>query len=634
MRKLILLIICLMTALGTVCSYAQQTFEDSNFTGQVESDGIIITGVKSPVKDLVIPASLVVGGMNRNIKEIATGAFMEMSQLETLTIDVVLDLTIETEALKNCTNLRKITAKKAELPDPESYYSRLTIKSGAIAGCPALEEIDLTGCNSTLYPLSFYYCGNLRNIMLGNVELGTDSYCASYGSYDSSVAIFGGISDVDNYQIKSVSVAGYQHGTIPYYADAISNDITNNLFGSIKHIGTLKLPNIDYYREGAFAGMTIDNLFTNYRRTVYIDAGAFRNATINNIRVPFSTPPVFRESDGSELDLTKITVTVPKGCAGNFSRSPYWGQAAAIIEDETINLTHPVEDALPTQVNGNLQYAFNADGVTMCQGFEYYDISGDKVDNLGTPGLYDRPEGSDPINYNSDEEYVAALSLKMPDEPVEFMGHSYDVTAVAPYAGANAPLAWHIVYGGGHFYECAMLEVSLNDRCESIGKHAFEGTVFKPASVYTPTVYFGQSLREIGEYVFRHATFNGLDNLEFPAALESIGAHAFEGVTGIGSIKIHAVTPPETDGSTFFTDAATRSQMTLYVPQEAVEAYRSVPVWQDFDIQTILAVSDIAADSADAPATYYNMQGIRVEAPGHGLYIRRDADGTARVVRL
>jgi len=36
--------------------------------------------------------------------------------------------------------------------------------------------------------------------------------------------------------------------------------------------------------------------------------------------------------------------------------------------------------------------------------------------------------------------------------------------------------------------------------------------------------------------------------------------------------------------------------------------------------------------ATDAPAEYYNLQGVRVAAPGHGLYLRRTADGVAKVI--
>lgn len=44
-----------------------------------------------------------------------------------------------------------------------------------------------------------------------------------------------------------------------------------------------------------------------------------------------------------------------------------------------------------------------------------------------------------------------------------------------------------------------------------------------------------------------------------------------------------------------------------------------------------LAVSDIADADADAPVVYYNLQGMRVDNPTSGLYIRRQGKSAAKV---
>lgn len=216
-------------------------------------------------------------------------------------------------------------------------------------------------------------------------------------------------------------------------------------------------------------------------------------------------------------------------------------------------------------------------------------------------GIYHPNEDGETVStsfapyYYNDGQYTSIYNYRgsdiaVPEKPVTIDGKEYRVTGIADFTGRG----------------CTQInKLTLPEGVETIGREAFAATANE-----------------------RHMP------LVLPATMKHIGEGAFDGSTQFSDVTCHAVVPPVIDGDRFFTDAATRSQMTLYVPQEAVEAYRSAPVWQDFDIQTILGVSDIAADSADVPATYYNMQGIRVEAPAHGLYIRRDADGTARVVRL
>lgn len=43
-------------------------------------------------------------------------------------------------------------------------------------------------------------------------------------------------------------------------------------------------------------------------------------------------------------------------------------------------------------------------------------------------------------------------------------------------------------------------------------------------------------------------------------------------------------------------------------------------------------VTSAVSDSADAPVEYYNMQGIRVDSPANGLYIRRQGKTVTKVL--
>lgn len=47
----------------------------------------------------------------------------------------------------------------------------------------------------------------------------------------------------------------------------------------------------------------------------------------------------------------------------------------------------------------------------------------------------------------------------------------------------------------------------------------------------------------------------------------------------------------------------------------------------------VMGTTDIAADNADAPVEYYNLQGIRVANPENGLFIRRQGDRVEKIVK-
>lgn len=75
--------------------------------------------------------------------------------------------------------------------------------------------------------------------------------------------------------------------------------------------------------------------------------------------------------------------------------------------------------------------------------------------------------------------------------------------------------------------------------------------------------------------------------------------------------------------------------LTLYVPESAIETYKSHPAWGKFP--TILpienTVNNIETDNSEAPVEYFNLQGVRIDTPTPGtLVIRRQGTNVDKVI--
>ena len=73
---------------------------------------------------------------------------------------------------------------------------------------------------------------------------------------------------------------------------------------------------------------------------------------------------------------------------------------------------------------------------------------------------------------------------------------------------------------------------------------------------------------------------------------------------------------------------------TLYVPADAIEEYLKAPGWKEFkhvkDIESA-GVDAVALDNQDAPLEFYNLQGMRVSNPEHGIYILKQGKKTIKI---
>ncbi|MDE6228604.1 MAG: leucine-rich repeat domain-containing protein, partial [Muribaculaceae bacterium] len=85
------------------------------------------------------------------------------------------------------------------------------------------------------------------------------------------------------------------------------------------------------------------------------------------------------------------------------------------------------------------------------------------------------------------------------------------------------------------------------------------------------------SVTYIGDGAFYYCS--GLTSVTLPNSVTSIGAQALYYCSGLTSITSLALTPPISDSQDIINDY---SKVTLYVPNQAIEAYKSAEGWSEF----------------------------------------------------
>ena len=156
----------------------------------------------------------------------------------------------------------------------------------------------------------------------------------------------------------------------------------------------------------------------------------------------------------------------------------------------------------------------------------------------------------------------------------------------------------------------------INEGMKAIGSYAF-GNFYLLTSVSLPN-----SLTSIGKASFRNCS--ALTTIEIPANVTEIKQYAFTGCASLSSVTVRATTPPELGLFAFSNNAADRK---IYVPYEALDAYKSAQFWQDY-ADDILPISEEPSGGGTGIESmedvYYTIDGRKVDSKPtqRGIYIK------------
>lgn len=127
--------------------------------------------------------------------------------------------------------------------------------------------------------------------------------------------------------------------------------------------------------------------------------------------------------------------------------------------------------------------------------------------------------------------------------------------------------------GEGAFGLCYSLEsIALPKSVTSIGAYAFTECT-KLATITLP-----DGVTSIGEFTF--GACSSLTTIVLPKGIESIGNIAFAYCPELTEVYCHAETTPTTEADAF--EDSNIGNITLYVPEIAIESYKNTEPWSNF----------------------------------------------------
>ena len=167
-----------------------------------------------------------------------------------------------------------------------------------------------------------------------------------------------------------------------------------------------------------------------------------------------------------------------------------------------------------------------------------------------------------------------------------------------------------------------LIAVNIPNTVKTIGKEAFCGcTGLK--SVEIPN-----GVTIIEQEVF--GSCSSLKTITIPESVTSLKGYAMINCSALEHIYNHAKTPAYCSEGVF--ENVPAETCVLHVPAGHIEAYQAADGWKDFAniVGDQAGIEDIT--TADAPAEYFDMRGMKVTDPTNGIFIKKQGNTTEKVL--
>ena len=547
-----------------------------------------------------IPETATYNGTTYSVTSIGYVAFFGCSSLTSVTIPNSVT-SIGERAFYGCSSLTSITI-------PNSVVS---IESGAFSGCSALTSVTIPNSVTSIGYDAFSDCSSLTSITIpeGVTSIGGSAFesCSSLTSITipNSVTSIGDYAFSDCSSLTSVTLTG---STIESFCQSITNKLLLDVGvgGSRKievndqEITDLIIPNsVTSIGSYAFSwcssltSITIPNSVTSIGERAFCQCFSLEYLSIPN-SVKYADGEYYYGGFDGIMNCPNLKTLIVPG--------DFFGEA----EEEYQHVKYDILPYLPEQlesltindgtihrlawdfINRNyktlktIDLATTTDATIAEEAFK----NCYKLENLTLPSQLEN------IPYMAIAECVKLQSITIPATVTEIEDRAFEncrsiksiifegaepAQGPAHYAAASGSSLWRI--GSWAFYNCHQLQ----------------------------NLTITEGVTEVGDAAFYGCTY--LEDMVLPSTIQEIGDNGFALCAKLQKIHVEATTPPTIQAKTFFD---VNRQIPVYVPDNAVEAYKADPYWQEFNIigksNAPSAVDNISSPNADTNKLLRNGQ--------------------------
>lgn len=596
------------------------------------------------LKNIEIPSSVV------NIK---AGAFKDCASLESITLPDGITYMGEGQTFSGCTSLKTVHWPKAckeivaqsfqnctTLETVEFPENLETIGTLAFSGCLSLRSLTIPASVASIGARAFNDCPNLTGLTFngGKYHLDADknlvledTKAISCLGTTTTLTIPEGVTNLGNYscsglsKVTEVVISG--NPTFGTYAFANNTALKKATFGS----GCTSTGNYTFSGCTNLEEVQLSSAMTTLGTDLFKGCASLKGIVIPASITTLSSG-VFNgceslESIAFPAGMTKIPDNILKGCTN--LKSVVLEEGITEIGSNSFNGCSGITSFnLPstlTKIGGS---AF-----ANCTGLSQITIP-ESVTSLGS-GVFSGctgitaltiPEGITSIPSNMVSGCTNLETLNLPSKITTIPSGAFKGTGLKtiglPESLTKIPSSL--------FEDCAKLEsivipekvtsiessafagcvslksVNIPDLCEKIGRSAFDGAGLESIDVknVTDVATAFQNCKSLKSITLRKVTnianqgFSGcsaMTSITIPETVTKVNSWAFAGCSRLKEVIFESATPCTVSNTSFTTSALGESPATyvdaIYVPDNAVEAYKAANGWSDYWASYIFAVS-------------------------------------------
>ena len=521
------------------------------------------------------------------VTTIGNNAFQNCSNLTSITIPNSVT-SIGSDAFENCSNLTSVTI-------PNSVTS---IGYWAFSGCSSLTSVTIPSSVTSIGNYAFYDCDGLTSITIPNsvvIEPGTFHSCDNVQEINIIIANpnvwsdqFGSLPDVTRHLYKDgeeVTNLVLSEGltSIPNFAFrncssltsvSILNSVTtigNNAFQNCSNLTSITIPNsvtsigaYAFYNCSNLTSVTIPNSVTNIRFYAFCNCSSLTSVTI-----PSSVTSIEHDTFSNCYSLTSVTIPNNVTSIGESAFSGCSSLTSVTIPNSVTSIGGFAFNGCSSLTSVTIPNSVTSIGVSTffnCSGLTSITIP-NSVTTIGDYAF----ENCSSLTFVTIPNSVTSIGILA----FSYCSNVKEVNINIANPNVWSDQFWQLPNVTRHLYKDGeeVTSLVLPEGLTSIPNYAFRNC----SSLTSVTI--PNSVTSIGKSAFESCF--SLTSVTIPNNVKDIGESAFAGCSSLVILTNISVTPPS------ITSNVLNDKLVIIVPAEALDAYKSAPVWSDYAVHII-----------------------------------------------